>query len=121
MKTEVEKAKEVLKQNGYCISALWHENDVPGDLSREQKSNILTEVLSGFKSEINEVIKWESSLQDLMNRSGRIVTENICPPIPIRSFDWRAVREGYDEGDFIGYGETEQDAINDLLEKEESL
>ena len=49
----------------------------------------------------------------------KIITNNIYPPIPIRDYDWEAVREDYDEGDLIGYGKTEQDAIDNLLELEE--
>ena len=48
----------------------------------------------------------------------KIITSQDSPPIPVRDYDWSALREDYDEGDFIGYGRTEQDAIDDLLEKE---
>jgi hypothetical protein len=48
----------------------------------------------------------------------KIITEFIYPPIPIRRYDWSAVREGYDEGDHVGWGATEQEAINELLEME---
>lgn len=44
-----------------------------------------------------------------------IETEYVYPPIPDRRFDWSAVRHGYDIGDPIGRGPTEQDAIDDLL------
>ena len=47
-----------------------------------------------------------------------IKTTHEFPPIPIRDYDWSAIRKGYDEGDLIGYGRTEQDAINDLLRQE---
>jgi len=43
-----------------------------------------------------------------------IITRHICPPIPIRQYDWEATYENYDEGDLIGYGATEQQAIDDL-------
>lgn len=48
-----------------------------------------------------------------------IKTSFIYPPIPIRSFDWCAVDDStYDgPGCKIGYGETEQKAIDDLLEQ----
>ena len=49
----------------------------------------------------------------------KIITEFVYPPIPIRRYDWSAVREGYDEGDPVGWGRTEQEAINELLEMEE--
>jgi hypothetical protein len=48
----------------------------------------------------------------------KIITEFVYPPIPIRRYDWNAVREGYDEGDPVGWGATEQEAINELLELE---
>ena len=51
----------------------------------------------------------------------KIKTQNICPPIPIRKFDWEAYREDWDEGWPIGYGETEQEAIRDLLLQEEEI
>ena len=44
-----------------------------------------------------------------------IKTTHEFPPIPIRDYDWSAVMEDYDEGDIIGYGRTEQEAINDLM------
>jgi hypothetical protein len=44
----------------------------------------------------------------------KVITSHNYPPIPIRNYDWSANREYYDEGDLIGYGETEQEAIDDL-------
>lgn len=52
----------------------------------------------------------------------KIITSHDRPPIPTKAFDWSAVREGYcgcGECKFpIGHGETEQEAIADLLEQE---
>ena len=48
----------------------------------------------------------------------QIITSHDCPPIPSRDYDWSALREDWDEGDLIGYGRTEQEAIDDLLEQE---
>ena len=48
----------------------------------------------------------------------KIITKYICPPIPIRSFDWMATREEWYLGDPIGEGVTEQEAIDNLLEQE---
>jgi hypothetical protein len=55
--------------------------------------------------------------------SMNIKTENIFPPIPIRSFDWQAVDyDTYDgPGCPIGHGSTEQEAIVDLLEQLEPV
>lgn len=51
----------------------------------------------------------------------KIITSHECPPIPVREYDWSAAREDWDEGDLIGYGRTEQEAIDDLIEQEEFL
>ena len=53
-------------------------------------------------------------------RDQPIETEFVYPSIPARSHDWSAIRHGYEPGDLIGYGPTEQDAIDDLIEQEES-
>lgn len=45
----------------------------------------------------------------------KIITRNVCPPIPVRCFDWEAVTDDYDEGEPIGRGATEQEAIDDLI------
>jgi len=49
----------------------------------------------------------------------KIKTEHVFPPIPMRQFDWLAVDDDtYDgHGCPIGYGPTEQAAIDDLLEQ----
>lgn len=50
----------------------------------------------------------------------KIITRNIHPPIPIRKYDWLAYRDGTEdlEAGIVGYGETEREAINNLLELE---
>lgn len=48
----------------------------------------------------------------------KIITSHDTPPIPTRKFDWSAWREGWDMGEYIGYGNTEQEAIDDLIEQE---
>ena len=47
-----------------------------------------------------------------------IITSYDYPPIPIRDYDWSAIREGYEPGDLIGTGRTEQDAIINLVYNE---
>lgn len=44
----------------------------------------------------------------------KIITENINPPIPIRSCDWCAYEEGNEENGPFGWGKTEAGAIADL-------
>lgn len=45
----------------------------------------------------------------------QVRTQYVFPPIADRSMDWSAVVRGYEPGDAIGRGETEAEAINDLL------
>lgn len=49
----------------------------------------------------------------------RIETHFDMKPIPDRNHDWSACREGYEPGDPLGYGETEREAIINLLDLEE--
>jgi hypothetical protein len=53
--------------------------------------------------------------------SHRIRTSYIYPPIPIRQFDWSAVDDNYEPGDPIGYGATEQEAIENLKQLIEEM
>lgn len=46
---------------------------------------------------------------------GKIITSFIYPPIPVRTNDWVAYRDGTEESGRYGYGLTEADAIADLL------
>lgn len=47
----------------------------------------------------------------------KIVTTFVAPPIPVNFMDWEAVLDNYDGDDKIGRGATEQEAIDDLLDK----
>lgn len=53
----------------------------------------------------------------------KINTEFVYPPIPVRMFDWCATFEDYDgESDSpIGWGITEQQAIEDLKLQAENI
>lgn len=44
-----------------------------------------------------------------------VVTRNVCPPVPSRAFDWQAFSSEYDEGQPIGHGQTEAEAVRDLI------
>lgn len=48
-----------------------------------------------------------------------IKTEYWAKPIPIRSRDWIAYRDGNEESGPVGVGATEQEAIKDLMEQED--
>jgi hypothetical protein len=49
----------------------------------------------------------------------KVRTEHVYPPIPVREWDWSAVDDNtYDgPGNPIGWGRTEQAAIDDLVEQ----
>jgi len=49
----------------------------------------------------------------------KIIVHYEHPPIPWRNFDWVAFRDGREEEGNYGYGATEQEAIQDLLDNEE--
>jgi len=51
----------------------------------------------------------------------KIITEFVYPPIPDRRWDWQAVEDGYEPGDPMGVGATEDEAISDLIEQTDSL
>ena len=49
----------------------------------------------------------------------RRITSNTSPPIPTRTHDWCAIDDetyGGEEGDLVGYGATEIEAIRNLLD-----
>ena len=46
----------------------------------------------------------------------KIVTRHVAPPIPERAYDWQAHDEGHEENGPFGFGKTEQDAIDALLD-----
>lgn len=46
----------------------------------------------------------------------KIITSNVCPPIPDRRYDWCAYYEGEEEAGNYGYGATEAEAIADFIE-----
>jgi hypothetical protein len=48
---------------------------------------------------------------------GLIVTDHVFPPIPVRQFDWCAWLDGQEEAGPRGWGETEAQAIDALLEE----
>ena len=50
---------------------------------------------------------------------GKIITDFVYPPIPLRGFDWCAFYDGEEEAGDYGWGETEEKAVNDLIAKTE--
>lgn len=46
----------------------------------------------------------------------KIITSHQRPPIPTRKVDWVAFYDGEEERGEYGYGETEEEAIVDLIE-----
>jgi hypothetical protein len=47
------------------------------------------------------------------------ITSHWAKPSLMRQFDWEAVTDDYEPGDPIGYGVTEQEAVDDLVEQVE--
>lgn len=63
--------------------------------------------------------KLTSVEQTLANgRVLRIVTSNVRPPIPDRSYDWNAIDDRtYDGNGPIGHGATAEAAVRDLVDQ----
>lgn len=51
----------------------------------------------------------------------KVNTAFVHPPISARDFDWQATFDGYEPGDSIGVGRTEQEAIDWLIAEEAHL
>jgi hypothetical protein len=66
---------------------------------------------------VTQGMQISAALADALNRDS-IVTAFVNPPIPVRDFDWSATRDGYDEGDPIGWGRAEEEAIDNLINGE---
>lgn len=64
------------------------------------------EIMCMLSFDLGQMRNW---LRDYMNVNEPIVTHCICPPIPIRDFDWVAYRDP--ESRIVGYGRTEAEAI----------
>lgn len=45
----------------------------------------------------------------------KIVTNHEYPPIPLRQFDWSACTDNYEPGAPLEHGETETEAVDNLL------
>jgi hypothetical protein len=45
-------------------------------------------------------------------------TSHNKPPVPSTAFDWSATFDGYEPGDSIGFGQSEQEAIEWLIAEE---
>lgn len=57
---------------------------------------------------------------EVMAELEQIETRAVFPPIPTSAYDFAATRKSYEPGDPIGYGPTEQAAIQDLIDQEET-
>ena len=57
---------------------------------------------------------YKDFIETNMENASNIVTSFNPPPIPARNFDWNAYVEGYEPGDPLGYGSTEEEAIQNL-------
>ena len=58
----------------------------------------------------------EREEQRQLEKYGVIRTQHVKPPIPIRTSDWLAYCDGYEDG-LKGWGETEDEAIADLKQQ----
>lgn len=76
----------------------------------------MLETMRKMSGELAKPSFMDKIFTQLQENPRKIVTSNVCPPIPARGSDWCAYYDGEEEDGNYGYGETEQDAIRDLLE-----
>lgn len=62
-----------------------------------------------------DVIEFEPLVEEVTLETPRIRTEYDPKPIPFRGCDWVATFDGYEPGAPIGYGATEEEAIDSLM------
>lgn len=62
---------------------------------------------------------WDEPEEEEPEPPANIIVTHEPPPIPMRRFDYCAVRGDWDLGDPMGFGATEEEAIADLLAEEE--
>ena len=80
----------------------------------------MDKLTNDFYNSMDEAV--EKLRENQRNQSEeKIITSHDYPPIPLRQYDWSAIRDSYDAGDAIGYGATEQEAIDNLKEQENEL
>lgn len=58
----------------------------------------------------------EREQQEQFEKYGKIITQHVFPPIPVRSSDWLAYQDGWEDG-LKGWGTTEDEAIADLKQQ----
>jgi hypothetical protein len=58
----------------------------------------------------------EREAQEQFEKYGKIITQHVFPPMPVRTLDWLAYQYGYEDG-LKGWGETEEEAIADLKQQ----
>jgi hypothetical protein len=47
----------------------------------------------------------------------KVITQHICPPIPVRCADWAAWFDGKEEDGPCGLGSTKEEALQDLFDQ----
>lgn len=48
-----------------------------------------------------------------------ILVTFVYPPVPSRNYDWQAIFQDYEPGDWVGSGMTRELAVEELLELSE--
>lgn len=65
---------------------------------------------------VADIQELEACMNTHVINGQKIHTNFDYPPIPDRQFDWSAVTDNYDEGHPVGFGQTEEEAIADLMQ-----
>lgn len=91
-----------------------HHTPTPVDLMRADATADLSRCEITF-----DEFSFTCWIGDYERRADPIRTHYDPKPIPLRQFDWSAIRDSYEPAMPIGYGRTEAEAIADLIAQED--
>ena len=94
------------------------DNDHPDTMTDADLLKRYRRALAEIMTEDVEVVVYHAACRALFGGCVSIWTHCNPLPIPDRSHDWSAIDEAtYEAGEPVGYGETEVEAILDLIDK----
>ena len=96
-----------------ALAVVYH--DIRHEVSLPKLSSDLSDLWNILDASIASALERAESLT--ADAEPDIRTTYVHPPIPIRTSDWCACVDGYQESGPYGWGATEEDAIADLKEK----
>ena len=119
LKPEVKAIKEMAEKLGYVVVL----ESPYGDPRRHEEYDQLETDAREFEEaqpleDEEQELTGQAAFDDIFGgaptQERKISTQFVNPPIPHRGHDWSANHDDYEPGGLIGYGETEDEAIQSL-------